>query len=86
MIECFSVRDDKSELYLNPFWCSGPVEASRMISQVVNDPKSQLAQFPDDYSLYSLCTLEEKTGDITKTNKLITQINVLQKINAKNNS
>lgn len=79
MMECFAVRDDKSELTLNPFWCSGSVEATRTVIQVVNDPKSQLYQFPDDYTLYSLCTLEEKTGIITPTNKIISQINVLKK-------
>lgn len=61
-LQVYSVRDAKSEIYNMPFYGQTHGEAERSFVTVVNDPKSSINQFPEDYDLYHLGTYDQKTG------------------------
>lgn len=63
----FSIRDNKVSAYLRPFVESNEIMAVRGLTAAVNMEKdaSQIAQFPEDFDLYHLATLDDVTGVIT---------------------
>lgn len=67
MLECFSIKDNKIEHFMTPFWTTGVVDALRSLSVAANNPDSNLNRFPDEYSLYSLCKMDETTGEVIYT-------------------
>lgn len=78
MLECFSLYDEKAKCYLNPFFCKSAVEAIRGLVQACDDPKTNLHRFPDDFSLYRLCRLDDGNGSIVDANpELVVRVNQL---------
>ncbi|WNK13354.1 MAG: nonstructural protein [Microvirus sp.] len=63
-IEIYSIKDNKSGFFLKPFDTRGVTDAIRSITEVVNDPKSFLNKFPEDYSLHLLGKLDDMSGVI----------------------
>nr|QJB18987.1 MAG: nonstructural protein [Microvirus sp.] len=58
----YSIRDAKGEIFHTPFYSKTHGEAERNFNQLVNDNKSTVSQFPDDYDLYYLGTYNDQTG------------------------
>lgn len=58
----YSVRDSKGEIYLQPFLQKTHGEAERSFKQAVQDEKSSICKFPEDYDLYFLGEFDDTTG------------------------
>jgi len=61
----YSIRDQKAEYFTQPFFKKTHGEAERDFHQLVNDEKSQLNKFPEDFDLYHLGTYDDETGKMT---------------------
>lgn len=60
--KCYSIRDDKSQVYNRPFFNATHGEAERTLHSLVNDEKSMISQYPSDFSLYYVGTYDDNTG------------------------
>lgn len=58
----YSVKDAKAEVFNTPFYQSTHGEAERSFTRLVQDEKSIISQFPDDYDLYCLGEFDDRTG------------------------
>lgn len=54
----FSIKDEKSGEFNQPFFAPNSVQASRSFAQLLNDNNVQLSLFPDEYSMYMLGEFE----------------------------
>lgn len=62
MFKVFSIRDQKAECFNLPFFKKTHGEAERDFRAVVNDSKSTVNQFPDDFDLYFIGEYDEVSG------------------------
>jgi len=62
MNRIFTVRDDKAEAYLPPFYMRTIGEAIRAFTAAVNDQKHDFRKYAEDYHLYELGRFDELTG------------------------
>lgn len=58
----YSIRDQKSEAFGPPFYKATHGEAERDFTQIVNDEKSTIKKFPEDFDLYHLGEYDDLTG------------------------
>lgn len=58
----YSVRDAKGECFRQPFFKITHGEAERDFAQLVKDPKTIVAQYPQDFELWYLGDYDEKKG------------------------
>jgi len=61
-MEVYSVRDDKAEAYLNPFYLNNQSLAIRAMTDCINDENHQFKRHIKDYSLYHLGTYSDSNG------------------------
>nr|QJB20854.1 MAG: nonstructural protein [Microvirus sp.] len=61
----YSVRDSKAEYFEGIFPAKTHGEAERGFTTAVNDPKSTISKFPEDYDLYYLGEFDDHTGKIS---------------------
>lgn len=61
-LKAFSIRDQKSEVFNTPFFQKTHGEAERSFRELVQDPKSMVSKYPDDYDLYYLGTYNDQNG------------------------
>lgn len=61
-LKMFSIRDSKGEVFNQPFFQKTHGEAERNFSQLVNDSKSTVSQFPEDFDLYFIGTYDDQIG------------------------
>lgn len=62
VLKMFSIRDTKGEIYNNPFFQKTAGEAQRSFKSLVNDDKSSIKRYPEDYHLYYLGEYDDQTG------------------------
>lgn len=58
----YSIRDDKAEAFMQPFYSVTHLTAMRSVEQAANDPESQIGRYPQDFQLYHLGEFDETTG------------------------
>lgn len=58
----YSVFDSKVGMYAQPFFMRTKAEALRGWQTVANDPETNIAKFPEDYSLFELGEYDEERG------------------------
>ncbi len=61
-LKMFSIRDAKSEIFTNPFYKATHGEAERDFRTTVNNDKTTLNRYPEDFDLYYLGTYDDNTG------------------------
>lgn len=63
-LKVFSVFDSKIKLYGQPFYALSEKQVIFGFTESVNssDPKSDVARWPEDYTLFELGEYEEETG------------------------
>jgi len=61
-LNIYSIKDQKAEVYGQPFYQSADGEATRTLHQLTNDEKSMQYKYPDDYDLYRLGIYDDNTG------------------------
>ena len=64
ILKMFSIRDQKAEVFNQPWFAKTHGEAERNFRQLVKDPKSMVSQFPEDYSLYYIGQYDDQTGSV----------------------
>lgn len=65
ILKIFSIRDTKAESYGVPFFQPTEGEAERSFRTAVNDPKSKLSLYPEDFDLFYLGVYDDATGKAT---------------------
>lgn len=58
----YAIRDAKAEVYGSPWYKKTHGEAERDFSTLVNDPKSTVNQYPDDFDLYYVGEYNDESG------------------------
>lgn len=61
-LKAFSIRDAKAEIFNPPFYKKTHGEAERDFKTLVNDPKSQVYLYAEDYDLYFIGVYDDNTG------------------------
>lgn len=61
-LKIYSIRDAKAEIFNAPFYKNTHGEAERDFSMLVNEEKSKINKFPEDYDLYHLGSFDDQTG------------------------
>lgn len=62
ILQMYSVRDSKGEIYNPPFFNKTHGEAERNFRELANDEKSMVSKYPEDYDLYYLGNYDDQTG------------------------
>lgn len=62
MLKAFSIRDSKSEVFNTPFFNKTMGEAERNFRTLVNDEKSTVHKFPEDFDLYWIGDYDDNSG------------------------
>lgn len=60
--KAYSIRDSKSEIFNPPFYKQTHGQAERDFQTVVNDEKSMIFQYPDDFDLYYVGEYDDQKG------------------------
>lgn len=60
----YAIRDSKGEVYNTPFYKKTHGEAERDFKTLANDPKSMVFNYPEDFDLYYLGTLDDVSGKL----------------------
>lgn len=58
----FSIRDEKSKLFGTPFYKVTHGEAERDFKTIVNDEKTKINKYPEDFDLYYMGEYDDNTG------------------------
>jgi len=58
----YAVKDIKIGSFLKPFICEGNVQAERIFQSAVNDDKTQLHQYPEDFQLWLIAQFDDESG------------------------
>lgn len=64
-LKMFSIRDTKGDVFHRPFYKQNEAEAERDFVTGVNDPKSTMYLYPEDFDLYFVGTYDEQTGTLS---------------------
>lgn len=84
-MKLYSIKDTKGIGFMQPFTASNDLEALRSLQDAVNreampgQPKSTLAEHPEDFALYSLGEFKQETGEITPEVKFMENAITLKK-------
>lgn len=60
--EMYTIRDDKTEAYMQPFFQQTKGAAMRALSDLANDEKTMFSIHPQDFSCYYLGQFDDSTG------------------------
>jgi len=69
MTKIFSVYDSKAKCYATPFHMKTVAQALRSWQTIVNDPKTQFCEYPEDFTLYEIGEFSELTGTFENLKK-----------------
>lgn len=61
-LKAYSIRDTKGEIFHAPFYQPTYGLAERHFESAVNDPRSTINQFPEDFDLYYVGEYDDQTG------------------------
>jgi len=64
-LQAFSIFDQKTETFSAPFFVPKLAMAQRVITQQLMDPRTDIAQFPEDYHLYRVGEFETDNAVLT---------------------
>lgn len=81
LTKVYSIRDAKAEIFRSPFFKLTQGEAERDFRTLVNDEKSQVNMYPEDYDLYFLGEYDDNSGKIVA---LDTPQHVIKAVNCLN--
>lgn len=81
MLNIYSIRDDKAEAYLQPFFATNTAVAIRMIQNSVNSQDHSFALHPHDYHLFEHGEFNELDGIfVTDYPKRVASISEILKV------
>ena len=62
ILKVYSIRDQKAEVYNQPFFQKTHGEAERNFQTLVKDNKSTISQYPEDFDLYFVGEYDDQKG------------------------
>lgn len=62
MVKAFSVYDKAVKAFMPPFFARTAGEAIRSFTELANDPKTNVAQYPSDFVLWSCGEFDDSSG------------------------
>lgn len=87
LLEIYSIYDEKSSAYLQPFFMQNESQAVRAMLDIMHDMNHSFYRFASDYTLFKLGTFDNHNGSIISDIKTITPLLHLRaSINADKNS
>lgn len=69
VIKMFAVYDSKAKAYSPPVSFTATGLAIRWFTDVVNDPKSSVSRYPEDFSLFEVGMFDDNTGELARIEK-----------------
>ncbi len=63
--QMYSIYDAKAQIFHPPYFNLTHGEAERTFGQIVNDEKTQISQFPEDFDLYHIGEYNDSTGKMS---------------------
>lgn len=78
----YSIRDGKAEIFNTPFFKLTHGEAERDFRTAVNDDKTTLSRYPEDFDLYYLGEYDDNKGltkPLESPQHIIKAVNCLKK-------
>lgn len=63
-LKIYSVRDVKTEAFMNPWYARTLGEAIRSFEQGVNSPESTFHKYPDDFCMFEIGEWDDATAEI----------------------
>lgn len=77
-LQAFSLRDTKAEVFAAPFFVPNENIARRLVGRMLQDHRSDLAQYPADFMLYSVGTYNtENAALISEQVELVCSVSSL---------
>lgn len=70
MLRIFTIYDDKTKAYTQPFFMQTAEAAIRAVKELVNDPTHQFGKHAGDYTLFSCGVWDDQTGRASWDNAL----------------
>lgn len=64
MQKVYAVRDVKADSFGSPICCPTDGLATRAFADACADPRSPMAQYPEDYSLYQIGSFDPSAGKL----------------------
>lgn len=61
----FTIHDAAAKAYLAPFFLPEEGQSIRGFTTAVNNPEHSFGQWPKDYTLFTIGTFDDETGNIT---------------------
>lgn len=80
-LKIYSLRDSKSEIFNVPFYKLTHGEAERDFRSLVNDEKSMVHKYPEDYDLYYLGEYDDNSGKMTSLDSPMHLVKAVQLVN-----
>lgn len=77
-LNVYSIRDAKAEYFATPFFQATHGLAERQFTDLVNNEKSQVYKYPQDFDLYHLGTYDDSTGKIFPLDTPVHQLKAIQ--------
>lgn len=59
----FSIYDEKAKTFSKPFFMPSMGLALRALNDIVDDPQTSLAKYPQDFKLYNLGSFDDNKGE-----------------------
>lgn len=79
-LKIYSIRDSKAEIFNTPFYQKTHGEAERNFRSLVNDDKSQVHKYPEDYALWYLGEYDDQTAKFDTLSQPQHMINAIDAI------
>lgn len=70
MLNVYSFYDSKAKTYHTPFFLKQDGQAIRAFLDLVNNPQTDIAKYPEDFSLFKLGQFDDETGCIYPDEKV----------------
>lgn len=83
MMNVYTVKDEKLNAYLNPFFAVNTGIALRMMFDSASDPQSVFHNHSEDFVLYKIGTFDEIVGEIIPETKTV--VTTVQRLMEKQN-
>jgi hypothetical protein len=81
ILKVYSIRDSKGEIFNIPFFSKTHGEAERQFRTLVNDSKSQVNAYPEDFDLYYVGEYDDNEGKLTSLDTPQHMIKAVQCLN-----
>lgn len=82
ILKVYTIRDTKGEVYNTPFFNLTHGEAERNFRGLVNDEKSTVNKYPEDFDLYYIGEFDNQSGKLIARDTpehIIKAVNCLEK-------